>query len=94
MGEIFFNLIDREGTLNGYDKFFVEEIIKDTFSPLIYSGGISSKQEIETLICDYNLSVGVGAFFVLYGRRRSVLIQYLDYEELILIRDKYINKNV
>ena len=94
LGEIFFNLIDREGTLNGYDKFFVEEIIKDTSLPLIYSGGISSKQEIETLICDYNLSVGVGAFFVLYGRRRSVLIQYLDYEELILIRDKYINKNV
>tara|TARA_X000000950_G_scaffold287495_1_gene400009 strand:- start:23303 stop:24064 length:762 start_codon:yes stop_codon:yes gene_type:complete len=94
VGEILFNLIDKEGTLEGYDEVFVNEYIKYSSLPLIYSGGISSQYQIDDLINLHNLSVGVGAFFVLYGRRRSVLIQYLDKDEKNLIKNKYLESNV
>ena len=76
VGEIILTDVDNEGTQNGTNK----ELIKSTHNilkiPLIYNGGIKDLDDIKKTFDAGSHAIGVGSFFVFYGKHRAVLITY------------------
>lgn len=50
VGEIFLNSVDFDGTRRGIDLALIEQILNLTDKPIMYCGGVSSEQDILTLI--------------------------------------------
>ena len=74
-GEILVTSVDMEGSLSGPD-YQLAQFFSSSDVPVIYNGGISSKEDIITM-SKYDVSgVAAGAFFVYYGPYRAVLIHY------------------
>lgn len=92
VGEIILNIVNLDGTLMGPDKK-IFKILPEVNIPLIYQGGISSIDDIISILSLGFQSVAVGAYFVLYGNYNSVLISYLNDDERKLI-NKTFNINV
>ncbi len=81
-GEIVINNIDREGTLDGYDLEIVDKIYNTINIPLTVIGGASGENDFQELINRYKvIGVSAGSIFVLTGKYRAVLIQYLTKEQ-------------
>lgn len=81
-GEILLNAVDRDGTLQGPDLNLISQASAEISTPLIALGGVGSLKDIKDAI-DYGASaVAAGAFFVLHGPHRAVLITYPEYKEL------------
>jgi len=83
-GEIYLNMVDLDGTLNGPDLKFLNEFNNLSVS-IIYQGGISSVQDIINSINAGANSIAIGSYFIFYGKFNSVLISYLSKTELELI---------
>jgi cyclase len=81
-GEILLNAVDRDGTLSGPDLELIGEASKIVDVPLIAVGGIGSLEDIAKATQAGASAVAAGAFFVLHGPHRAVLITYPRYEEL------------
>lgn len=81
-GEIFINSVDKDGTLSGPDIQLVTEAAGSISTPLTYSGGVSSLNDIRNLIKAGASAVAAGAFFVFNGPNRAVLISYPRYSEI------------
>ena len=83
IGEIVLTSIDLEGTKKGFDidlYKFVKDIIK---VPLIANGGAKDLDSFSKLFDNTNLaSASAGAYFVFYGERDAVLINYPTSSEL------------
>ena len=83
-GEIFLTSIDRDGTMAGYDISLVRSVADAVRIPVIACGGAGSVAHLAEAVYDGHASaVAAGAFFLFYGRRRTVLITYPKDEELI-----------
>ena len=93
-GEILINFIDRDGTMDGYDFDFINQIKKKINTPLTVLGGAGSKDDISNLFYKFgNIGAGVGSLFVFKGKYRAVLINYPNNieKEKILISTVYDN---
>ena len=62
-GEIFIQLIDLEGTLNGVDLNTASKIIKEVSVPVSIAGGVNSNNDFYRIYETGFSGVGVGAFF-------------------------------
>ena len=76
-GEIMFNSIDRDGTMQGYDIEFAQKIRNIISTQISFLGGASNSNSIEELY----KKIGIGGFaagsmFVFKGKFRAVLLSY------------------
>jgi len=81
-GEILLNAVDRDGTLKGPDLPLIEAASTGLPIPLIALGGVSSLVDIKAAVNAGATAVAAGAFFVLHGPHRAVLITYPKYRDL------------
>lgn len=81
-GEILLNAVDRDGTLKGPDLPLIEAASAGLPIPLIALGGVSSLADIKAAVDAGATAVAAGAYFVLHGPHRAVLITYPKYRDL------------
>jgi len=82
-GEILLNSIDRDGTMQGYDISLIKAVASAVNIPVIALGGASSKDDFFKALHEGCASaVAAGSMFVYFGRKKAVLINYLDKNEL------------
>ena len=80
-GEILYNFVYREGTLQGFDFQSLDIIDEDINIPVIVNGGINSPKEIKEILTKKKIDAcGIGALFIYYGPYNAVLISYLEEE--------------
>ena len=88
-GELLVNNIDRDGTLLGFDNELISLIYDAVDIPITVLGGAGCVEDIEKLAEQYKvLGIAAGSLFVLTGKYRAVLIQYLSDQEKIRIVEK------
>ena len=76
-GEILLTSIDQDGTMKGYDLELTRRVADAVSVPVIACGGAGSEKHLAEGISEGHASaVAAGAFFVFFGRRRTVLITY------------------
>lgn len=81
-GEILVNSIDRDGTMQGYDRALARSVRAATPLPMTVLGGASSLADIERLIGECGvIGAAAGSLFVFKGSRRAVLISYPSQEQ-------------
>jgi cyclase len=81
-GEILLTSVEREGTLRGMDTQLIADASAMIDVPLIANGGAGSLADIQAAVKAGASAVAAGAFFVLHGPHRAVLITYPRYDEL------------
>jgi len=82
-GEILLNLVDRDGTLKGYDISLVKTVVSAVTVPVIASGGAASLPDCRAVIMEGGAAAAAaGALFVYKGPHRAVLISYPDARNL------------
>lgn len=81
-GEIFLSSVDRDGTLAGMDLQMISEAGSISSAPVIAAGGAASLSDFRLAIDAGASAVSAGAYFVLYGPHRAVLITYPSPEEI------------
>lgn len=82
-GEILLTSIDRDGTMEGYDLELIRSVADSLTIPLIACGGAGSVEHLAQAVNQGHASaVAAGAFFLFYGKRRTVLITYPTDDEL------------
>ena len=82
-GEIFLNMIDRDGTYSGYDLDMIDAVSHSVKVPLIACGGASSLEDFKKAIEKGASAVAAGSFFVFQRAHRAVLISYPNQQELM-----------
>ena len=88
-GELLVNNIDRDGTLLGFDNELISLIYDAVDIPITVLGGAGCVEDIEKLAEQYKvLGIAAGSLFVLTGKYRAVLIQYLNDQEKTRIVEK------
>lgn len=86
-GEIFLNSIDREGTGQGFDLELIRRVTAAVRIPVIVCGGAGSPEHLQQAVSQGNAAaVAAGSLFVFHGRRKAVLINFPDKEELEALR--------
>lgn len=81
-GEIFLNVVDRDGMQQGYDLDITKKVSDSLSIPLICCGGAGSLNHLADAVNQGGASaVSAGSFFVFHGKHRAVLITYPDYED-------------
>jgi len=82
-GEILINSIDKDGTQEGYDIGLIKLISESVAIPVIAVGGAGKDSDFFDAVNEGGASaVAAGSFFVFIGKKRAVLINYPDREEL------------
>jgi cyclase len=82
-GELFVNLIDRDGSMRGYDISLVRKIADAVGIPVVACGGAGKLQDLADVIKLGGASAAAaGSLFVFQGPRRAVLISYPLQEEI------------
>lgn len=81
-GEVYFNNIDRDGTMKGYDIELIKKYFKLANVPFIASGGAGNIYHFVEAIKAGADAVSAGAMFVFQGVYRAVLISYPSYDQL------------
>ncbi len=83
-GELIVTSVDHEGKMQGFDYDFIEKLCKKADVPIIAHGGAGDLQHISKVIHQHGASaVAVGSLFVFYGKKKGVLINYPDFQNLI-----------
>ncbi|ELE5867271.1 imidazole glycerol phosphate synthase subunit HisF [Vibrio cholerae] len=88
-GEIVFNFVDLDGTMNGYDIDYAELLKTSLSVPVTFLGGAGSLDHISQLIKRLGvIGAAAGSLFVFKGKYRAVLINYPTPEQKMqLCRD-------
>jgi len=82
-GEIMINSIDNDGMQEGYDTELIKTVSSHVQIPVIAIGGAGSYEDLtEAVMEGFASAVAAGSLFVFIGRKRAVLINYPDSEEL------------
>ncbi len=83
-GEIFLTSVDQDGTMEGYDLDVMRKVADALTIPLIACGGAGSVEHLAQAVYEGHASaVAAGAFFLFFGRRRTVLITYPKDKDLM-----------
>lgn len=81
-GEIFLNVIERDGTYGGYDLGLTKSVSSVLQVPLIICGGASSVDDFAQAVQHGASAVAAGSLFVFQRPHRAVLISYPSQKEL------------
>jgi len=77
VGEIVVNSIDRDGTMQGFDRELVREVMAHVSVPVTIVGGASDLDDCVSLDREFGpLGIGAGSLFVFKGKYKAVLITY------------------
>lgn len=82
VGEIFFNSITRDGTMEGYDYQLIEEISEKLSIPVIACGGAGKLEDCKKAIDSGASAAAAGSIFVFWGKNQAILINYPDAKEI------------
>jgi len=82
-GEIFLNVIDRDGTYAGYDLELLKKVSEGLKIPLIICGGAGSVLDFKQAIDNGASAVAAGSLFVFQRPHNAVLISYPSRKELL-----------
>ncbi len=81
-GEIVINMVNKDGSMEGYDLDFVSKIKSISKVPITFLGGAGSLSDIKKLVnCFGIVGAAAGSLFVFKGKYRAVLINYPNFEE-------------
>ena len=76
-GEIFFNSVDCDGQMQGYDLDLIKRISSEVNVPVVACGGAGKVEHLQEAISIGGASaVSAGSMFVFYGKHKAVLINY------------------
>lgn len=81
-GEIFLNVIGRDGTYDGYDLELIGQLAGAVDVPVITCGGASSTDDFVAAVKKGASAVAAGSMFVFQRPHQAVLISYPSPEEL------------
>jgi len=82
-GELFINVINRDGTMRGYDLELIRRISSAARVPVVACGGAGSLQDLADAIKLGGASAAAaGSMFVFQGPLQAVLISYPSQNEL------------
>ncbi len=84
VGELFINSIDRDGMMSGYDLALISEVTSGVKVPVVVCGGAGSLKDCSEAVEAGASAVAAGSLFVYWGRKKAVLINYPDSEEIVL----------
>ena len=91
VGEILVNAIDRDGMMGGYDIGLISSISSKVDVPVIALGGACSYSDFVSALRDGGAqAAAAGSLFVYFGKKRAVLINYPDRDEIhTILMDSY-----
>jgi imidazole glycerol-phosphate synthase subunit HisF len=81
-GELFLNVIDKDGTYGGYDLELVKKVTGVLDIPLIICGGAGSVEDFTAAVKNGASAVAAGSMFVFQRPHQAVLISYPSQDEL------------
>lgn len=83
-GELIIQSIDRDGTMEGYDIELIKSISTSVSVPVVALGGAGKKEDLtEAYQTGHANGLAAGSLFVYQGKKRGVLINYPDKNDLI-----------
>jgi imidazole glycerol-phosphate synthase subunit HisF len=81
-GEVFLNVVDRDGTYQGYDTELIKQVSHSVEVPVIACGGASGIEDFGKAVEHGASAVAAGSMFVFQKPHRAVLISYPSQKEL------------
>lgn len=81
-GEIFLNVIDRDGTYSGYDLALIKKITQALQIPVVVCGGAAVVEDFARAVQHGASAVAAGSMFVFQRPHNAVLISYPLQDEL------------
>ena len=88
IGEYLINFRDKDGTMSGYDKENIKEILNMTSSQITFCGGAASYRDILDTLKYGAKSLAAGSLFIFQGLDSGVLVNYpegKEFEEMLNI---------
>jgi imidazole glycerol-phosphate synthase subunit HisF len=86
-GEIIIQSIEKDGTMEGYDVELIKMISQSVSIPVIALGGAGSLKDLEEAHKEgFASGLAAGSLFVYQGKKRGVLINYPNKNDLQFIR--------
>lgn len=85
-GEILLNVVDRDGTSQGYDLELIREMAAAVSVPVVVCGGAGSKDDLAAALKAGASGAAAGSLFVFHGKHRAVLISYPAPGEIDILR--------
>ena len=82
VGEILLYSIDRDGMMKGFDLDLINSVSNVVNIPVIACGGAGRIEHIAEAVEHGASAVTAGSMFVFHGKRRAVLINFPEREEL------------
>ena len=80
-GELIVTAVERDGTMEGYDRELVGSVAAVVEIPVVASGGAASLEDIATTLRTTGAAAAAaGSLFVFHGKHRAVLVSYPAYE--------------
>lgn len=76
VGEIFLNIVNRDGTYLGYDLTLLQQVSRSIGPPLIICGGASEKNDFVLAEKNGASAMAAGSMFVFQRPNQAVLISY------------------
>jgi cyclase len=76
-GELFLNVVDRDGTYKGYDLALLKKISEAVEIPVIMCGGASDMSDFEKAEQHGASAMAAGSMFVFRRPHNAVLISYI-----------------
>ena len=85
VGEVVLNVIDKDGTMSGYDLDIIKKISSMIPIPLIANTGAKDVNDFKLALSNGAHSVAASSMFVYYGKLKAVLITFpLSYDTNLL----------
>jgi cyclase len=82
-GEILMNSVNQDGAMTGFDLDILKQIVDAVSIPVIACGGAGNLQHFQDAVRHCQVSgVAAGSLFVYKGKRRGILINYPNRNEL------------
>lgn len=76
-GELIFQSIDKDGTMEGYDIDLVRSISEAVSIPVVALGGAENSEDMKKVFTEGHASaMAAGSMFVYHGPRNAVLVNY------------------
>lgn len=87
-GEIIVQSIERDGSMSGYDIDLIREISETVSIPVVALGGAGSLGDLKAAFTEgFANGLAAGSLFVYQSKKKGVLINYPDKEEINSIRN-------
>jgi cyclase len=82
-GEIIIQSIEKDGTMEGYDLGLIRSISEAVTIPVVALGGAGKLKDLEDAYhLSYANGLAAGSLFVYHGKKRGVLINYPNKDEI------------